>query len=93
MDANFEAQIPVDTENAQDTPPKEAPEIEAEATADTADTGNSAGDAETDISHPLPENKAESEYDAWIARLKEQYPIEIDWKLWEEIEQEDIGGM
>jgi hypothetical protein len=93
MDANFEAQIPVDTEDAQDTQPGNAPDMEAEAIDHTAGAGNSAGDAETDISPPLPENKAEAEYDEWITSLKEKYAIEIDWKLWEEIEQEDTGSM
>lgn len=35
---------------------------------------------------------AESEYPNWIKRLKQQYAIEIDWELWEIIEQEQVDG-
>jgi hypothetical protein len=93
MDANFEAQIPVDTKNTESIRPENGPDTEAAKSGDTAEAGNSAENAQTDTSHPIPENKAESEYDKWITGLKERYPIEIDWKLWEEIEQEDAGGM
>jgi hypothetical protein len=55
------------------------------------DTAESEGENEPGFSLAAAENEAESEYAAWIGRLKDQYTIEIDWKLWEEIEQEDIG--
>jgi hypothetical protein len=93
MDANFEAQIPVDTADGRDIPLDAPPEIAAEHIDDTGSTGDPEGDTGTDKARVPPENGSESEYNAWIARLKEQYTIEIDWKLWEEIEQEDIGGI
>ena len=58
---------------------------------ETADTAAAEGGARTDFSMAATDSEVESEYAAWIARLKEQYTIEIDWKLWEEIEQEDTG--
>ncbi len=36
---------------------------------------------------------AEAEYPDWINRLKQQYGIEIDWKLWEIIVQEQANGI
>jgi len=99
MDANFEAQISLDEEAAsgdetvktRNAASKDVPEGAAEAPDETVDTAAPEGENELDFSRTAAENEAESEYAAWIGRLKEQYTIEIDWKLWEEIEQEDIG--
>lgn len=93
MDANFEAQMPVDEEDTPEDFSQDASEGEAETPDETVDTAEPEGEAGTDFSLATTDSEAESDYAAWIARLKEQYTIEIDWKLWEEIEQENTGDV
>lgn len=93
MDTHLEPQMPVGTENASGLRLGETPGTVSDPIDTTAGTDNPEGNADTDNPRALPENESESRYNAWMARLKEQYTIEIDWKLWEEIEQEDMGDM
>ena len=57
-----------------------------------------SGDETSPDNEGLPEppagtTAAGAEYPAWINRLKQQYAIEIDWKLWEIIVQEQTDGV
>jgi len=93
MDANFEAQMPLDNEDTRDILSEDVPEAETVPADITDNSAHPEDKLEVDIPLVPSENKAESEYTTWVAGLKEQYTIEIDWKLWEEIEQEDFGDM
>lgn len=105
MDANFEAQMPVDEPMYGEDAPKDnkndtrgalsenTSESESKAADETTDGSEPESEVETDFSRMIPESESENQYEAWITRLKEQYTIEIDWKLWEEIEQEDLGDV
>lgn len=69
-----------------DDGPGEAAEENPEG-SDAPETDPFPNDKKT-YSEPPQVSAAEAGYPGWINRLKQQYAIEIDWKLWEIIEQE-----
>jgi hypothetical protein len=92
-------QVPLTAEEAEAT--IETPEDDNAGTSNSttiapsddaregSDTVAPESDAGTDVASGVPDNTSESQYSVWIERLKQKYAIEIDWKLWEKIEQED----
>ncbi len=78
-------------DNAQDNSPKNAEETD-EASGQANEETAPENKREPNSLSIIPETKEESEYDTWIERLRKQYKIEIDWKLWEKIGQEDAEG-
>jgi len=86
----FRTPLTVNEDRAADDTKRPA-ENEA-VTADDSGEGAPPGDQALSGT-PALTIAAEIEYPDWINRLKQQYAIEIDWKLWEIIEQEPADGI
>lgn len=84
------AEIPeTDAENMEPPPDEASPENGGNDPAGASDAVDITEATGTELVTGLPANVGEAEYSAWIRDLKAQYAIEIDWELWEKIEQED----
>jgi len=98
--SNFQVQFPLEGEDASaveagdtETLPDEAlPENGDDTAGDIQNPDAQENEPEAAPEPAMPDNRAESEYDQWLNRLKSQYTIEINWELWEKIEQGDAGG-
>ena len=73
------------------TTEKKAPEVETVTNNNSEVTPVPEDNNLPDI--PNETAVVEAEYSKWINHLKQQYAIEIDWKLWEIIEQEQTDGV
>jgi hypothetical protein len=100
MNAEFQVHFPLEDEDTAGTetgdaealPEKAPPENGEETVGETRNRETRENETEETPSPEMPESGAESEYDHWLNRLKNQYTIEINWELWEKIEQGDTGA-
>ena len=90
-ETSFRTPLTVNGDRAADDT-KNPPENVAE-NADASGDDAPPGDDEDLSGTPARTTAAEVAYPEWINRLKQQYAIEIDWKLWEIIEQESADGV
>ena len=82
----------IETGDAEALPDRESPKNDNETAGENRNPDARENEPEETPAPAIPGNRAESEYDQWLNRLKSQYTIEINWKLWEKIEQKNVGG-
>jgi hypothetical protein len=77
--------------DGSDTEDSETPLSAADTGDDAPDQPSPDGGTENSPEPAASGHKAAPEYDNWLNRLKGQYTIEIDWELWEKIDNENAG--